>query len=124
MFRKLCGAVLVLVFCVGLSLADEIRAVITKVEKDKITFHELKGKGKDVEKGDAQTLPYDAEKVKVVKTKFNKETMKAEPGDPVEDGIKNKMFTDIGEKGVPATIVTENKKITEIRVRGGKGGGK
>ncbi len=121
MFRKVLGAAFVLVFCVSLSLADEIRCIITKVDGDKVTFTELKGK----EKGDTKTLPVDA-KVKINKTKFNKETMKAEVGDPIEDGLKNKMFADIGEKGIRATVVTDsdNKKITEIRVGGGKGGGK
>ena len=41
---------------------------------------------------------------------------KLEAGDPIEDGLKNKMFSSIGEKGVQATIVTEDNKITEIRV--------
>ena len=120
MFRKLCGAAVVLVFCVGLSLADEIRAVITKVEGDKVTFYEAKKGG---EKGDSNTLPVDA-KVKVNKTKFNTETKKVEVGDPVEDGLKDKLFTDIGEKGVRATLVTDadNKTITEIRVGGGRRG--
>ena len=56
MLRKVLGAAVVLVFCVGLSLADEIRCIITKVEGDKVTFTELKGK----EKGDTRTLPVDA----------------------------------------------------------------
>ena len=100
-------------------MAEEIRAIITKVEGDKVTFTELKGK----EKGDTRTLPVDA-KVKVNKTKFDKDTMKVVVGDPIEEGIKNKMFSDIGDKGIRATIVTDsdNKKITEIRVGGGKGG--
>jgi hypothetical protein len=121
MLRKVVGAVFVLVLFVGITLADEIRAIITKVEGDKVTFAENKGKG---EKGESKTLPV-ADKVKVVKGKFDKDTKKLEAGDPIEDGLKNKMFTEIGEKGLGATIITDkdNKTITEIRV-GGRGGKK
>ncbi|HXG12633.1 MAG TPA: hypothetical protein VNK04_22945 [Gemmataceae bacterium] len=124
MFRKVvCGAV-ILVLCVGLTLADEFRAVITKVEGDKVTFTKTKfdPETKKLEKGQPTTLPV-AANVKVVKAKFNPETKKFDAGDPIEGGLKNKMFTDIQEKGVPATIITDadNKKITEIRA-GGFGG--
>jgi hypothetical protein len=117
MLRRITGAVIVLVFCVGITLADEIRAIIIKVDGDKVTFAESKGKG---EKGPEQTLTV-SDKVKVVKAKFNKETKKLEAGDDIENGLKNEMFTNIGEKGVGALIVTDdNKKITEIRVKGKK----
>jgi hypothetical protein len=120
MFRSLVGAVLVLVLGVGVALAAEIRAIITKVDGNKITFSENKGKG---ERGPAQTLPV-ADNVKVTQMKFNRDTKKLEAGDALKDGLKNEMFSKIGEKGVGATIVTDadNKKITEIRV-GGFGGG-
>jgi hypothetical protein len=119
MLRKVVCAAVILVLSVGVVMADEIRAVITKVEGNKVTFAEMKGKG---EKGDEQTLPV-AKDVKIVKGKFNKETKKVEVGDELEGGLKHKMFADIGEKGVRALIVTDdsNKKIKEIRVFGGKG---
>ena len=45
--------------------------------------------------------------------------------DALDGGLKNEMFSKIGEKGVSATVITDaaNKKITELRVggRGGKG---
>jgi hypothetical protein len=117
MLRKIAGAMIVLVFCVGIMMADEIRAIIIKVDGDKVTFSENKGKG---ERGPEQTLTV-SDKVKVVKGKFNKETKKLEAGDDIENGLKNEMFTSIGEKGVGAVIVTDdNKKITEIRVKGKK----
>lgn len=117
MLRKIIGAAIVLVFCVGITLAEEIRAIIIKVDGDKVTFAENKGKG---EKGPEQTLTV-SDKVKVVKGKFNKETKKLEAGEDIENGLKNEMFTKIGEKGVGATIITDDdKKITEIRVRGKK----
>ncbi len=114
MLRKLVGSAILLVLCVGITLADEIRAIILKVEGDKVTFAEAKGKG---EKGPEKTLPV-VENVKVVKGKFNKETKKLEAGDTVDDGLKNKIFSSIGEKGMRATVVTDdnNEKITEIRV--------
>jgi hypothetical protein len=117
MLRRITGAMIVLIFCVGISLADEIRAIIIKVDGDKVTFAENKGKG---EKGPEQTLTV-SEKVKVVKGKFNKETKMLEAGDEIENGLKNEMFTKIGEKGVGALIITDDsKKITEIRVKGKK----
>ena len=117
MLRKIIGAAVVLVLFVGVTLADEIRAVITKVDGDKITFAPFEGKGKDAKKGDEKTLPV-ATGVKVVKMKRNPETKKFEPDDDVSDGLKNKIFSSISEKGVRATVVTDSdgKKITEIRV--------
>jgi hypothetical protein len=112
MLRKIVCASFVLVLCVGIGFAEELRGIITKVEGDKVTFTEVKGK----EKGDTKTMPVDA-KVKVVKGKFNPDTKKLEAGDAIEGGLKNAMFTKIGEKGVFATLVTDadNKKITEVR---------
>ena len=120
MLRKVIAASLVLVLSVGVAFADEIRGVITKVEGNKVTFTEMKGKG---QKGEEHTMTV-AKDVKVVKGTFNKETKKLEAGDSLDDGLKNKMFTSIGEKGVRVLIVTEDKKITEIRVMGGRGKGK
>jgi hypothetical protein len=98
------------------SLADEIRAIITKVNGDQVTFAESKGKG---EKGPEKTMS--AAGAKVVTAKFNKETKKLEAGDPLEGGLKNEYFSNIGEKGKFATIVTTGDKITEIRVFQRKG---
>lgn len=115
MFRRIVSATVVLVVCVGIAMADEIRGVITKVEGDKVTFAPTK-KG---EKGPEKTMSV-ASNVKVVKGKFNKETKSFEAAGDIEGGLKAKMFSNIGEKGVPAQIVTEGDKITEIRVMGGR----
>jgi hypothetical protein len=117
MLRKVVCAAFLLVFCAGIALADEIRAVITKVEGNKVTFAPIEGKGKDAKKGPEKTLPV-AKDVKVFTAKFNKETKKFEAGDALKGGLKNKMFSSISDKGVGAMIVTDsdNKKITEIRV--------
>src|SRR5262245_35188174 len=45
MLGKLVGATFLLLICIGITFADEIRAVITKVEGDRVTFAEAKGKG-------------------------------------------------------------------------------
>lgn len=119
MIRKVLCALGVLGLCVGIALAEEFSATITKVSDGKITFNKTKfdKETKKVDKGPEQTLPT-ADGVKVLKSKFNKETKKAEAGDALDGGLKNEMFTKIGEKGVRATIITDadNKKITEIRV--------
>ena len=119
MFRRIIGALAVLALCGGITLADEISGIISKVDGGKVTFAKstFNKETKKVEKGDSQTLPV-ADGVKVVSAKFNKETKKFEAGDALEGGLKNKVFAEIGEKGVRATIITDgdNKKITEIRV--------
>ena len=116
MFRSFMGALVVLALGVSITLAAEFRAVITKVDGDKVTFTEMKGK----EKGDTKTLPADG--AKVVQGKANKDTKKIEAGDALTGGLKSDVFGKIGEKGVNALIVTDagNTKITEIRVLGGK----
>jgi hypothetical protein len=118
MLRNVVSAVVLLLLCLGLTMADEIRAFITKVDGDKVTFAENKGKG---ERGTERTLPV-VDKVKVVKGKKNKETKKVEAGEDIENGLKNEMFSKekLGEKGVGAVIITDpdDKKITEIRVTG------
>jgi hypothetical protein len=97
----------------GLVFGAEYRGILNKVEGDKITFTTMK-KG---EKGDPKTLPA-AASVKVLKSKFNPETKKAEAGDPLEGGLKNEAV----KEGAFVTIITDadDKHITEIRVGGGR----
>ena len=118
MLRRVVTAGVVLALFIGVTMADEIRAFITKVDGNKVTFAENKGKG---ERGEEKTMTV-SDKVKVVKGKFDKETKKLEAGDAIEDGLKIEIFTKIGEKGMGALIITDkdNKEITEIRVGGGK----
>jgi hypothetical protein len=117
MLQKVVLAGFALAVCVGLGLADEFRATITKVDGDKVTFNASTKDKKEEDK----TLPV-SDKVKIVNGKYNEETKKVEAGDPIEGGLKASVFTSIGDKGVRATIVTDsdNKKITEIRVGGKK----
>src|SRR5438477_10331802 len=90
--RQLC-ALVILVVGLGVALADEFRATITKVDGDKVTFK----KGKKGE-GEAMTLPV-AANVKITKGKYNQDTKKREAVEPIENGIKNNIFTKIGKKG-------------------------
>ena len=116
MLRKLACVGVVLLFCISIATADEFIARITKIEGNKVTL--VKGK-----KGDTQEMTLPASKsVKVVNAKFNPDTKKLEAGDPIENGLKNEMFTKISDKGLRATIVTDtdNKNIVEIRVGGKK----
>ncbi|HTU90079.1 MAG TPA: hypothetical protein VMF69_08275 [Gemmataceae bacterium] len=118
MLRKVIAASLVLVLSVGVIFAEEFQAAITKVEGNKVSFFKMEGKGKDAKKvGDETTMPVAKDVKVVVRGK------KGEDPTPLEDGLKNKRFTNIGDNGVRALIVTEDKKITEIRLfgRGGKG---
>jgi hypothetical protein len=113
MLRKVFAASVILVLSVGVVFAEEIPALITKVEGNKVSFFKMEGKGKEAKKvGDETTLPV-TKSVKVVSMK------KGEAGDEVEGGLKHKMFTNITEKGVRGVIITDddNKKIKEIRVR-------
>ncbi|MGH7171523.1 MAG: hypothetical protein ACRELF_16975 [Gemmataceae bacterium] len=125
MLRKVIAASLVLILSVGVVFAEEIRGVITKVDGNKVTFAKLEGRGKDAKKGEETTLTT-ATNVKVVRAKYNREEKKLEVGEAIEGGLTHKMFGKISERGLRATIITDasNKKITEIRVSGGRRGGK
>jgi hypothetical protein len=118
MRKFMCAVVVVLAVC-SVAVSDEFTGIITKVEDGKVTFTKFDFQSQ--EKSDPKTLPT-AKDLKVLNAKFNKEEMKLEAGEPVEKGLKNDMFTDIGEKGLFAQITTDkdNKTITELRVFGKK----
>jgi len=115
MLRKFVCAAVIMVIGLGVALAEEFPAVISKVENGKVTFK--KGKKGD---GDEMTLPVTAD-AKITKGKFNPDTKKVEAGEPIENGLKADPFTKISEKGLRATITTDadNKHITSISVFGG-----
>jgi hypothetical protein len=117
MLQRVLLAVFALAICVGISLSEEIRASIRKIEDGKVTFNA----STKTDKVDDKTLPV-ADKVKVVNGKYNEETKKVDAGDPIEGGLKASVFQKIGDKGLRATIITDsdNKKIVEIRVGGKK----
>ena len=116
MLSKFACAAAIVVFGLSAALADEFPATITKVDGGNITFK----KGKAKEPGEEMTLPVTAD-AKVTKGKVNADTKKVEAGDPLPSGLKNELFTKIGEKGVRAMLTTDadNKHIIAIRVGGG-----
>ena len=113
--RRFVCAVVVALATFSVVMADEFTGFITKVEDGKVTYNKFDFKEK--KKDDSKTLPA-AKDVKVVNGKFNKEDFKIEAGDKIDGGLKNEMFSKIGDKGLFAFIVTDkdNKTITEIRV--------
>ena len=120
--RKIVAAAIVLCVSFSVAMAEEFRATISKVDGSKVTLTKRLKKG---EKGEETTLTA-VDDVKVLKSKFNKETMKFEAGDAIESGLKNEMFSNASTKAVNARVSTnDDGKITEIRVfEGFKGKGK
>jgi hypothetical protein len=112
MLRKFACAAVIVVLGLGVALADEFTAVISKVEDGKVTFKKAK-KGSE-----EMTLPV-ATTVKVTKGgNYNKDTKKVEDAVTVTEGIKSNQLSNIGDKGVRARITTDadNKHITEIDI--------
>ena len=123
MLRKVVPACLVLVFCVGITLAEDINCTIKKIDGNKFTLQKTKF-NKDTKKvendGDAITGTV-ADTTKYVKGKFNKDTKKLEAGDPLEGGLKNDLFGKLDpDKGLRATVSITDGKISQIMVGGGK----
>ncbi len=114
MLRKLACAVAVLAFGFSVASAEEIFGAIKKVDGKEITVTKFK-KG-EKKAGEEMVLKL-AAKVKVVSAKFNKEEKKFEPGDELENGLKNERFQKIGKFGVMARIITnDDGQVTEIQV--------
>lgn len=125
MIRRFVCAAIVTCVTLGIAMADEFNAVVTKVDGDKVTFHKTKfdkDAKKAVKDGDSMTLTV-AKDAKVAKGKGGGKGggKKIEVGDPIEDGLKNEIFTKITEKGVNTRLTTsdDNKSITQILVTGG-----
>jgi hypothetical protein len=125
MLRKFLCASLVFVLCVAITKAEEIRAIIYKVDTDKKTItYKLAPMKKGDEVGkDEVTVKFD-DKISVVKGKFDPDTKKLVDGDPIENGLKADMFTKIDEKkGVRVTLTTSgtgaDTMVTKIVAGGG-----
>ena len=117
--KKLVLASICTLALVGFVLADEFQATITKVEGN--TVHYYKGGKKGAEKTEGKATATGS--VKVSKGVFDTDAKKMKAGDAIEGGLKSETFTKIDEKGVGATITTNDKgEITDIVV-GGKGPG-
>jgi len=136
--KKFAFAAICTVAAVGFVMADEFQAQITKVDGNTITYYKGKGGGgggKGGKKGGGFTKEGDAVKgtaadsIKVVGGKFDADTKKMMPGDPIEGGLKADMFKNASDDApvtVTLTIADDGKdkgKIVQI-MKGGKGGGK
>jgi hypothetical protein len=120
--KKFAFAAICTLALVGFVTADEFVGAITKVEGSKVYFTKGK-KGEDKKEGTAEATA----DVKVMTGMFDKDAgdFKMKAGDPIEGGLKNAMFKDIGEKGVFAQITTNDAgKITQILTFKGFGGKK
>jgi hypothetical protein len=107
MLRKLACAVVVLCFAFGVALAEEMKGVVLKVDKDKLTFKEGKA--------GAEAKTFDvAPDVKVYRyvSKTEKEL------DP--DGIKAPPLPNLPKGGALAVINVVDGKVTEISLPGKK----
>jgi len=135
MLRKCVFAFVLVAFSVGVLSAAELTGRITKVEGSKITFQEVKFKGKgeppEVGKSMTYTVAKDAKIMKggvMFKGKGGKGGKGGKAPEPtaLEGGLTNDMFKNIDpEKGRFAQITTNDSGVvTEIRVAGGKGGKK
>jgi hypothetical protein len=103
MLYKLVFAMAVLAMSLGVALADEMRGVITKFDKDQLTFKEGK-------KG-AKAMTYElAKEVKVFR--FVKKNQKEV--DP--DGLKADPLPNLPKGGVLAVINVVDGKVTEISI--------
>jgi len=126
--RTIIASCSILVLSLGVLMAEEFGAVITKIEtKDgKTTITGKKGK-KDEAKEFTLTVAKD---VKVNKGKFDKVDKKVVAGDPLEDGLKNEYFKDVSGKdptgSVGVTLITAEKDkevfVIQILTKGKKKG--
>src|SRR4051794_24421918 len=113
---------------VGFVMADEFIATISKVDGNTVTYKKGGfGKKKDGAEEPKEEKADVTPDVKVAKGEFDKGDgakgggkggkggIALKPGDPIEKGLKNEMFSKIDEKGMVAQITTDDKgKITQI----------
>ncbi len=121
MFRNFVAAVTTLCFVAGGLCAAEYKGKITKIDAEKKTITIVVG-AKKGEAGEEKTFTIDAA------CKFNSVKVVKKGDEPVKetltDGLKNEIFSKVGEKGGPrATVITtgadKEEKATEINVTAG-----
>ena len=114
MFRRTCvvaAAALVVTF--GLAQADQFNGNIVKIEKGKITV--ATDFDKDANKYTREkTYPVTVD-VKVFQSRLVKN--KIEAGEPVRDGLLNRIFRKIAGRGVHVHVTTNDRgQVTEIHL--------
>ena|SRR5437660_3905487 len=122
MYRKLVGALVVMVVAIGFVAAEDLNGVITKVDGDKITFQKMTKAKKGVKsekEGDPIVLTVNKD-AKIVAKKFDKDAKKVVE-EEVKDGLKAELFAKIDpEKGLNAVVTADDGKVSKIAVGGGK----
>jgi hypothetical protein len=126
--KKFALAVVCTVALVGVVMADEFTAIITKVDAtgNKVTYKKASFKGGEKKVDDTATTTEVSKKVSVVKGKFDMETKKMVDGDALEGGLKAEMLSSAADdKPLFATIIVaddgaDKGKVTKIRVFAGK----
>jgi hypothetical protein len=102
---------------IGVARAEEFSAVITKIDGGKVVLNKVT---KGQKAADATALPV-ADNVIVARAAFDPATKKFSAGEAVDGGLKNEIFSNLGEKGLGVRIVTDaDDKITHILVVGGR----
>ncbi len=120
--RKFVCAAVVVLCAVTIAMAEDIRAVITKIEDGKVTF-KAAPKQKGGEFGAEQTVPL-ATTAKIYKGKFNRETKKLEADkDNALDTATATTMVSKAKKGAFGVVTVEGGKVTQI-IMFGKGGKK
>lgn len=116
--RKIVAVLAAFGICLGVAMADEFIGVVKKVDGNKVTVQKTKY-NKDTKKadpvGDEITLTA-SPATKVVKGTRNADTKKIEGGDAIEGGLNAKALS---SGKAAAWIVTDGDKLTELRVMGG-----
>jgi hypothetical protein len=126
MIRQVLSGAVLFALLAGLAAADEFPAYIRKIEDGEVIFEKAKWLGeKQSTHGKQFTLPT-SKNVKVLVGKPNRQTKKLDPGEPLQDGLKNEKILEAFEefKKVPwdalySNIITNQAgdTIEEIRIR-------
>jgi len=143
--KKFVFAAVCTVAVVGLVMADEFTATITKVDGNTVTFKKGGvgggfGKKKEGAEEPKEEKAEAAANVKVAKGEFDLDAGKDKgaakggkggfniafkAGEEIKEGLKSETFTKAGDKGVFVQITTDDKgKITQILVPDFGGAGK
>jgi len=124
MIRKLVFAAFCLMVGIGIAVADEYNATLTKVDGNKITVQKYKA-GKKGQKGEKDGDPITIAVAKDAKIAKGTHAGKGkfEVGDAIEGGLKSEILTKATEeKGVQVRVTTDadNKNVTQLLVVGKK----
>jgi hypothetical protein len=107
MVRNVVSAAVVLGFCLGVSLGDEVKGKIIKIDDKSVT---IMYKDKDKDKAEEKTLDMGKNvKFMLVVDKDKKE--------PLEGGLDSKYFKNLKpKKGLNAVLTVKDKEVTQIDI--------